>query len=90
MWLDALLNDKNIVSYFALWLRLYEMHVFVFQGLNSSPSRFSPYQFHSDTKTKHLERLLESFFFSLLLQFLYFLLVIFLTTQRSRGNQLNT
>lgn len=63
MWLDALLNDKNIVSYFALWLRVYEMHVFVFQGLNSSPSRFSPYQFHSNTKTKHLERLLESFFF---------------------------
>lgn len=31
------------------------------QGLNSSPSRFSPYQFPSDTKTKHLERLLESF-----------------------------
>lgn len=61
MSLDAQRNDKNNVSFFAVWLPVDEMHVFAYSGLNSSPSRFSPYQFPSDTKTKHLERLLESF-----------------------------
>lgn len=52
------------------------MYLFI-QGLNSSPSGFSPYQFHSDTKTKYLERLLESFFFLHRCNFYIFYLLFF-------------
>lgn len=68
-------NDKNNSSNFAVRL-------FV-RGLNSSPSWFSPSQFLSDTKTKYLKRVLESFFFIFsdvfsLLQLYFFSLVIYL------------